>query len=311
MNPGAIPAAVCTALAVWCFVASIRPWRRLGPRIHLYTVGVRTRQGATREQAVLGLLSPPPTPATIVSRVFGPLVEALVRRTSSIIGRQGEEELALSLAQAGLHDVTPRTYLYQQFSYALLGLVGGAFLGVLFGMRAGLVFAVLGTLWGSMLKRAELARRIRERCDRIRAELLTVCLVLAAQIRATPNLQAVVANIVERSRGEVAGELRQVLSAIRGGTPPEVAFGQAAARTPEPAARDFYEALATALVVGGDLAETMRAQASKIREAQREARRTTATRKKLASVSTTVLFMGIPMVILVAAPSIHIVLNNN
>lgn len=301
MNPQALPGALCAALAVGLLAYTVmRPWRRLGPRVDAYTVAVRSRMAGPRAQ-LLTLAPPPSTAAGVLGGVFGPIVATLAQRMSTLLGHRDEAAVALALDRAGVRGVSPRTYAYQQLMYAALGLAAGVGIGFVRGPRIGVFTAVGGCAVGAMRKRSELDRLTRRRQERMRAELVAVCHLLAIRARATPNIQQVVAIVCERGQGEVVGELRRVLAAIETGTSPEAALDAMADVTPEPAAGGLYRALSLAVRSGGDLAETLIAQARDLRNRTRDGRKLRAAKRaQLITVSNASL-MVLPLLVLIAA----------
>lgn len=300
MNLAALPAALTVAVAVGVAVyAASRPWRRLAPRVHLYTVATRARLG--QEVRVLALAPPPASAGGVLSGVFGPMVAALAGKLTALLGHRDEAAVALALERAGIRDVTPRSFAYQQLAYAVIGLVGGTLLGLVSGIRMAIVMGVAGGSLGLLRKRQELDSRTEKRCTRMRAELLSVCNILAIRTRVTPQLQQVLDIVISETTGEVIGDLRRVRSAINSGTAPEVALSQMAAATPEPAAAGLYRSLSLAITTGGDLADTLISLASNIRDQQRDERRSSATRRTLLINMSNASFLVLPLLVLIGA----------
>jgi len=258
----------------------------------------------------MALVSAEPTGSSVAGRVLGPIGRSIVDRLSSTIGHQSEADVRLALDRAGLVDTDPRTYLYQQVVFAIVGLVVGVIAGGLAGTRVAVLMGGFGLVLGASMKRSELARLTKRRCAVIRSELTTINAILAVRAQATPNLQYVLRQVVDRGRGEVVGELSRVLAAIESGVTPDEAFAAAAIATPEPAAGRLYRLLADKVRSGGDIASALIGQASDIREAGRDGRRATATQRKVTMMVTTVLFMAPTMVLFIAAPLPSLVLHH-
>lgn len=311
VQPAALPWAICAGVAVGSLVyAAARPYRRLGPRLHAYTAVARSRLGSSNAEVISLSHSGPAPIGGIVARVLGPIVRAVAERVAMVGGTRDEDKLRLQLYQAGITDVSPRDFQLQQLLYAALGAGAGVVVAPVVGARLGIVMGVCGFLLGPTRKRAQLNRRIAVRQERMRAELLSMCQVLAVYSRAIPNPQQITEQVVNRSRGEVARELRGVLNVIEGGTPPEVAFAQAADQTPEPAASRLYRAIATAVASGGDIAGSLLAQSEDLREAQRQSKIQQATKRKGVLVMSTVVLMGPPILLFIAAPFPRLILGH-
>jgi Flp pilus assembly protein TadB len=309
VNFAALPAALAVGLAVAVAVYALsRPWRRLGPRVNVYTVATRSRLGQPVQ--MLTLTAPPSSAGGVLAGVFGPIVGALAGRLTALLGHRDEAAVALALEQAGIRDVSPRSFAYQQLTYTVLGFVGGAILGLLSGIRMAVVMALAGGSLGLLRKRQELGNRTEKRCTRMRSELLSVCNLLAIHTRVTPQLQQVLDIVITEASGEVIGELRRVRSMIDGGTPPEVALSQMANLTPEPAAAGLYRALSLAITTGGPLADTLISLTANIRDQQRDERRAAATRRTLLINMSNASLLVLPLIVLLGAGGVYTILGS-
>ena len=285
-EPAAVLGALATALAVGFVVLAVfPPPRRLRPRLDPYTVVARSKLGAP--VSVLSLAEAPAAEAgSAVGQVLGPMVSALGRRLSALVGARDDQTLQRLLAHAGAEGTTPAAFRRQQLTFTAAGALLGVGAASANGANAlgAVLLGTCGFAGGLLVKRAELNRRIARRRERIRAELYSVCETLAVAARANPNLQSVVEEAATASRGEVGAELRRVLDAIRAGTGAEAAFRAQAEATVEPAAARLYRTLATAATSGGDIAEALLPQADDLRHERRELHRQRATRRRLAMV---------------------------
>jgi len=312
--PQALPGAVCAGVAVTSLVlAAARPRKRLGPRLDDYTLVARSKLGSAPD--VLSLTRPAtPAMSGALARVFRPMLASVAHGVGALAGTRDEEALALQLRQAGVAGVTPKRYRDQQLLLACLGAGAGLFTGVVAGFAVGrpaalgLVLGASGFVLGTVWKSAELARHIRERRETLRAELFSLCQVLAVYARATPNLLHITEQVAARSSGLLATEMAEILRWVESGTQPEDAFAQAARFTPEPAAARLYRVMATAAASGGDIADALVAQSADIRDAQREEVKQSAVRRRGAMLAPLILLLAPIILLFVAAPIPRIVL---
>jgi Flp pilus assembly protein TadB len=298
----ALPTGVCVAALV---LAVFRLPRRLGPRVARYTVAARARMGDTG--AELEALLPAPS-GNVFRRVLEPMFRSIEDKVVGALGQRTEEATRLALEHAGIQDVTPREFRDQQFLFALFGLAVGAVSGLLFGPRAGVLLAVIGLPYGFLRKRYELTRRTRARQELMRAELWSVCPLLAVKAYASGNVQAVIKEFCSEAHGEVADELRRVVAVIEAGTPGEVALRAAAQRTAEPFAGRLYRTLADHIEKGGDMTKALLGQAGDIRNAYRDDRLRVATARTNAMVLPATIMAG-TMVLLIGAPILSLLFN--
>ncbi|MDQ6724974.1 MAG: type II secretion system F family protein [Actinomycetota bacterium] len=305
--PAAIPGALCAALAVGCAVMAVaRPPRRLGPRVHDYTLVARSKLGSG--PGVLSLTRPPASATGALVRVLGPMLDEAARRLGRLLGIYDDELLALELRRAGIRGMSPKRYRKQQLLIGVAGAVGGIALGALCGASLGgspTPFAVLGGFCGfaagATWRTGELGRRVKERQERMRGELFSLCQVLAIYARATPNLLSITEAVAERSRGQLAEEMREVLRRIEAGTAAEAAFFEAARLTAEPAAGRLYRTMATAARSGGDIADALLAQSGDIRDAQREEIKQSAIKRRGAMLAPLLLLLAPTMLLFIVA----------
>lgn len=307
--PAAIPAALCAAVSAGALVTAIgRPYRRLGPRVHDYTLVARSKLGSGPGVLSLTRRSTTTSTTSALVRVLAPMVDEASRRLGRVLGIVDDEALALQLRQAGIRGLDPRGYRKQQLMLAVLGAVGGAVTGALCGASLGgsatplaLLGLVCGLIAGATWRTGQLRGRVRERQERMRGELFSLCQVLAIYARATPNLLAITEQVVERSQGQLAEEMREITRRVEAGTSPEAAFFEAARITAEPAAARLYRTMAGAARSGGDIAEALLAQSIDIRDDQREAIKRSAVKRRSAMLAPLLLLLAPTMLLFIVA----------
>jgi Flp pilus assembly protein TadB len=208
------------------------------------------------------------------------------------------------LRQAGFVDVTPDEYRTRMAVQVLAFGAGGAAFGVVVFHRplAALGLGVCGVVFGASRLRGRLERGIADRRERIRLELYTVNQLLAMHVRTGAGPVQATQRIVDRGRGVVVDELRNVLAAMRNGVGEPDAFRRAAEATPEPAAARTYKLFAAGAERGVDLADGLRALSEDLRDSRREEIRQTATRRRAAMLVPTIAVLAPVMLLFIAAP---------
>lgn len=195
-------------------------------------------------------------------------------------------------------------YRARQLRLAGAGAGTGAVLGTLFGVSAptALALVALGVVWGAALWRGRMDKAIEQRRVRLRIELYTVNQLLSMRVRVGGGVISAVRSLVQRGRGAVVDDLREVLQLHRSGVAAGEAFRRIAASTPEPHAERTYLLLATAEERGADLADALLALSHDIRDDRREALRRSATRKRATALFPIVGLLAPILVMFVAAP---------
>ncbi len=233
----------------------------------------------------------------------------IAARLGAALDTVGAEALALKLRQARLFVDVPTdrqvdVYHTRQLVATIAGLALGAGAAAALGLStvASLLLIGLGALAGGTRMRGKLERALEERRVRLRIEIYTVNQLLAMRVRVGGGVLQAVQHVVRRGVGEVAGELAEVMRAVRSGVAAADALAEAAKRTPEPYAARTYWLLATAHERGSDLAAGLLALSEDVREARREAMRRAATKRRAATLIPTIAILAPVMLLFVAAP---------
>ncbi|MDX1619398.1 MAG: type II secretion system F family protein [Nitriliruptorales bacterium] len=301
--------ALLTAVAVGSAVRHLaRPTRRLAGRTRPYTIATRTRLGRPADARAIGrtgsrlghggTLGLSRSLAAVVSQRFGHLLDGA-----------SEEALASKLRRAGVFAEVPASrrvleYRARQLAAAAgwggFGILAGVVLGRGAVGTVGLLLA--GLVAGVARTRAAIDKALAERRDRMRVELYTVNQLLAMNIRVGGGIVQAVRRVVERGRGEVVAELREILRSHASGMTAREAFLRAAAETPDPSVTRTYRLLAAGTEYGADLADALLAHSEDLREERREALRRAATRRRAATLLPIIGVLAPVMLLLVAAP---------
>ncbi|HEY7563911.1 MAG TPA: type II secretion system F family protein [Acidimicrobiia bacterium] len=293
-----------TALTVGLLIRALAPpAARLSRRVRPYAVPARlvSSRGLPAEGAPL---------VRLMRMTFGPIA----RRLTTWLDPRGESGLAQRLRHSGLYrsleeDQAIEAYRIQQLGAASLWTAVGVAVALalsLPGPRA-LAIGALGLVIGASRNRGRLDRAIRNRRDVMRIEIYTVNQLLAMRVRAGAGVVHAVQQVVARGRGQVVGELSEVLALHRAGMRASEAFGRLAAVTPEPACSRTYALLAAADERGADLASALLELSEDVRETRREALRRAATRRRAAMLVPIIGILAPVMLLFVGAPLPRIV----
>jgi tight adherence protein C len=295
--------ALAAAIAAWCVARALvhRP-TSLAVRLQPYTSVARARLGTVRPEPVA-----PAAPKSAVALVFGPLVRRLADGLARLVDVSSPVSAELRLRQAGL-SMTVDRYRTRQLAYAAGGAGVGALAGLALGHRAGVVMLLaLGAgFWGATRCRARVQRLITRRRERMRAELYTVCQLLAVYLRTGDTPAGAVHRLVRRGNGEIVGELADASAQIRRGSQPAAAFEAVTSTSPEPTAGRLYRLLASTWVAGGD-PDALLALAEDVRSSRREELQRQMAKRQTAMALSLVMVVGPILILFIAAAIPHLV----
>ncbi len=233
-----------------------------------------------------------------------PITSELVGRLDRLLG--GREALDRRLAQAGGRRSREQFRARQLLAGLLGALIGATLLALRLTLAIGpsavtaAALVVVGALGGVLLVDAELSRAVRRRETALIAEFPAVAELLALAVGAGESPRNALERVTRTSTGELAGELQRALADTRAGTPLVSALEQLAARTRVAPISRFVDGLAIAVERGTPLADVLRAQASDVREAGKQALLEAGGRKEIAMMIP-VVFCVLPVTVLFAA----------
>ena len=268
---GAVQGALIGALGgvgLWLIVWRLAARRvRLDDRLAPY---LRTPRSSS---ALLGGLDAR-TPFPTLERLIAPVMSDGVR----LVARLGSPaaELRSRLERAGRPESVEQ-FRAAQVVWGVIGLaVGLAFALALAAGRgtsplAGSVLVLACGLAGVVARDQVLSREVRQREERMLAELPTVAELLALSVGAGEGPVGALERVVRTTHGVLADELARTLADARSGTPLTLALERLADRTGLAPLTRFAEGVAVAVERGTHLAEVLRAQAQDVRESGRRA----------------------------------------
>jgi Flp pilus assembly protein TadB len=244
------------------------------------------------------------------------LLSAAATRIGRLLEQSSDEVVSLRLRQSGLFDHVGEDERLSVYRLHQLGAIGaslgaGALMAVM--MRLPTVRALsvvaLALVVGATRQRGRLDRAIEARRVRMRIEIYTVNQLLAMRVRTGGGVVHAVSQLIGRGRGDVVGELAEVLRLHRAGLKASDAFLHAARITPEPACSRTYALLAAAEERGADLAGGLLELSEDVREARREAMRRAATKRRAAMLLPIIGILAPVMLLFIGAPLPQLVLN--
>ncbi|MBC7550739.1 MAG: type II secretion system F family protein [Cellulomonas sp.] len=268
---GAVQGALIGALGgvgLWLIVWRLAARRvRLDDRLAPY---LRTPRSSS---ALLGGLDAR-TPFPTLERLIAPVMSDGVR----LVARLGSPAAELrSRLERGGRPESVEQFRAAQVVWGVIGLaVGLAFALALAAGRgtsplAGSVLVLACGLAGVVARDQVLSREVRQREERMLAELPTVAELLALSVGAGEGPVGALERVVRTTHGVLADELARTLADARSGTPLTLALERLADRTGLAPLTRFAEGVAVAVERGTPLAEVLRAQAQDVRESGRRA----------------------------------------
>lgn len=200
-------------------------------------------------------------------RVLAPMFEGIARFINNRRPSRVQEALLTRLQQAG-NPFTPTRFVSLQFTAsALAGLVslillsGAIATQPLIALMVVAVFAVAGWRIPDFM----LSRMITSRREKIDRALPDVLDLLSVSVEAGLGLDGAIQKVGEKFPEPTAGEFRELLKAIRLGTPRADALRALADRTGVPDMRTFAAAIIQAEQLGVSISRVLKAQSEALR----------------------------------------------
>lgn len=283
----------------------VRPPARLGPRTRPYVQLARSRLGAgDADPAVLDH-----RPRAAAAQVFGPMARRLADSLASVVDAGDRASVEARLRHAGMGDLSADDYRMRQLPWTAGGAATGAAAGLALGTSAATALVLVGLLayaggsrWRSRVERAVAARRAL-----MRAELSTLCQLLAVHVRAGHGPVEAVRAVAARSSGPVAAELADAVAWISGGMAPTLAYERLAVACAEPLAARLYRMLGPATATGGDVAASLLALADDVRAERRDELARAAVRRRAAMLVPLLGLIAPTMLLFIAAALPHLI----
>lgn len=242
------------------------------------------------------------SPFPTVERLLAPVMQDAVR----LVERVGSPaaDVQRRLTRAG-RECGVEQFRVEQVVAAALGTAAGLALALVLvagrglNVVTGVALVVTGMLTALVVHDQVLTRQVRNREQRLLAELPTVAELLALAVAAGEGALGALDRVARSTHGELSREIGLALADTRSGTPLTTALETMADRTGLVSLSRFADAIAVAVDRGTPLAEVLRAQAADIREATRRSLMETGGRKEIAMMIP-VVFLVLPVTVVFA-----------
>ncbi len=305
MTGPVLAVAVLAATSAWLLTRSVvRAPKALAVRVDPYIANARHQLGTLApERAAVERLD-----RSGVALVFGPMLSRLADGLARLVDVSSTESTEVRLRQAGMA-ITVEQYRVRQLGRAAGSTIAGGFVGAVVTGRftSTVLLACVGAFWGGTRSRAELDRRTGRRRERMRAELYTVCQLLAIYLRTGDTPSGAIERLTRRASGDVIGELADAATQIRTGSLPAKVFEQLTTITAEPAAGRLYRLLSSTWNAGGD-PDALLSLGEDLRSSRREELQRTMAKRETAMALPLVMLIAPILILFVAAAIPHIVL---
>lgn len=287
-------------LAILCLTGSVLAGTTVA------TLPARARRDRIRTAATYGnvRVKTEPEREHFRERALRPLVARLASGMLRLNPRQNVDAVSKLLVSAGMRDTSPYTFLAAKAA----GAVGGAGIGILFGVAAtpglALVFAAALGCIGYILPAVVVGGRARRRQQRITAELPDALDLLAVSVEAGLGFDAAVSKLTQHMQGPLTSEFELALGEMRIGEGRGEALKKLSDRVDTPEVAGFVRAIIQADQLGTSLGRILRVQATDTRLKRQAAAEERAMKAPIKMLIPTVVFIFPAMFIVVLGPAL-------
>ena len=239
-------------------------------------------------------------PIPVLGSLFAPLLDALTRGLSSLLG--GSDTITRRLHQSGSVK-TALEFRSVQLVWALLAFAVGTVVTIValpeLLLPARLVVPFVAAVGGAMLRDWLLQRAAAARLARMRSELPTILEFLTLSLSAGEGILDSIRRVSRTSSGELSREFAGVVADVHTGVPIAAALQTLSRGIQLPEVTRFVDQVTGALDRGSPLAEVLRAQAQDSRDQTKRTLLELAGKKEVAMLVPLV-FLILPMTVLFA-----------
>jgi len=272
------------------------------------TLPARQREGSLRRAATYGhrrRAAPGQSREGFRERAVEPMKMGLAHAVLKLSPRMTVDKVSRRLMGAGVgRAFSPTSFLASKAVFAILGFLGGTFLGGLAGKSSlGILLALFFLFVGFMLPDMFVSFKARGRRDEIRAGLPDALDLLAVSVEAGLGFDAAIAKLTEHMEGPLVEEFALSLGEMRIGETRQHALEKMVQRVQAPELASFVRAIIQADQLGISLGRILRVQATDTRNKRQAAAEEKAMKAPIKMLFPTALFIFPSMFLIILGPA--------
>jgi tight adherence protein C len=238
-------------------------------------------------------------------RAVEPMKMGMAHAVLKLSPRMTVDKVSRKLMGAGVgRAITPTSFLASKALFAVLGFVGGTFLGGMTGNGTlGILLAILFAFIGFVLPDLFVSFKARGRREEIRAELPDALDLLAVSVEAGLGFDAAISKLTEHMAGPLIDEFALALGEMRIGESRTNALQKMVERNQAPELASFVRAIIQADQLGISLGRILRVQATDTRNKRQAAAEEKAMKAPIKMLFPTALFIFPSMFLIILGPA--------
>jgi tight adherence protein C len=238
-------------------------------------------------------------------RAVEPMKMGLAHAVLKLSPRMSVDKVSRKLMGAGVgRTLSPTSFLAGKAVFAVLGFMGGTFLGGIAGQGSlGILLALLFGFMGFLTPDMFVSFKARGRREVVRAELPDALDLLAVSVEAGLGFDAAIQKLTEHMDGPLVEEFALSLSEMRIGETRQHALEKMVQRVQAPELAAFVRAIIQADQLGISLGRILRVQATDTRNKRQAAAEERAMKAPIKMLFPTALFIFPAMFIVILGPA--------
>jgi tight adherence protein C len=238
-------------------------------------------------------------------RAVEPMKMGLAHAVLKLSPRMSVDKVSRRLMGAGVgRTLSPTSFLAGKAVFAVVGFMGGTFLGGIAGKGSlGILLALLFGFVGFLTPDMFISFKARGRREEIRAELPDALDLLAVSVEAGLGFDAAIQKLTEHMDGPLVEEFALSLSEMRIGETRQHALEKMVQRVQAPELASFVRAIIQADQLGISLGRILRVQATDTRNKRQAAAEERAMKAPIKMLFPTALFIFPAMYIVILGPA--------